>query len=123
MGRNPVDLLRSATLVLALASLAAASASTAPRSIGDCEQIKDPDAYNQCLASFGPVAHIGPAVGETPATSGAEAVLPQAAQRGSVRAHGKRSAHGPRGDRRGHAGLVTSRHGGRVRATFFVRQR
>lgn len=32
-------------------------ASAAPRSIKDCEKIKAADAYNRCLASFGPVAH------------------------------------------------------------------
>jgi len=28
-----------------------------PRTINDCEKIQAADAYNQCLASFGPVAH------------------------------------------------------------------
>ncbi len=37
-------------LDLALATAAAA----APRSIDDCEAIKEPLAYNACLASFGP---------------------------------------------------------------------
>ncbi len=35
-------------IVLAVPSLAA------PRSIADCERIQDADAYNRCLASFGP---------------------------------------------------------------------
>ena len=30
----------------------------APRSIKDCEKIQAADAYNRCLASFGPVAHM-----------------------------------------------------------------
>jgi hypothetical protein len=29
----------------------------APRTIDDCEKITAADAYNKCLASFGPVAH------------------------------------------------------------------
>ncbi len=29
-----------------------------PRSIKDCEKIQAADAYNRCLASFGPVAHM-----------------------------------------------------------------
>ncbi|MGA3302891.1 MAG: hypothetical protein ABSC72_06330 [Methylovirgula sp.] len=38
---------------IALAGSAAAEAGT----IKDCEKIQAADAYNQCLASFGPVAH------------------------------------------------------------------
>ena len=33
------------------------AAHAAPRTIDDCEKIQAADAYNQCLASFGPVAH------------------------------------------------------------------
>lgn len=36
----------------------AAPLAAAPRSINDCEKIQSADAYNQCLASFGPVAHL-----------------------------------------------------------------
>jgi len=42
---------------LALAMLLgalAAPALAAPRSIADCEKIQDADAYNRCLAAFGP---------------------------------------------------------------------
>ncbi|PWB83643.1 MAG: hypothetical protein C3F11_05560 [Methylocystaceae bacterium] len=40
-----------------VATLAAAGASSAaPRSIADCEAIQSADAYNRCLASFGPAA-------------------------------------------------------------------
>ncbi len=35
----------------------AAPAVAAPNSISDCEKIEAADASNQCLASFGPVAH------------------------------------------------------------------
>jgi hypothetical protein len=35
----------------------AAPAGAAPSSINDCEKIEAADAYNQCLALFGPVAH------------------------------------------------------------------
>jgi hypothetical protein len=44
--------------------LTATSLCAAPRTIGDCEKIQQADAYNRCLASFGPVAHehqLGPA--------------------------------------------------------------
>jgi hypothetical protein len=33
----------------------AAPAAAAPRTINDCESIKDANAYNLCLASFGPM--------------------------------------------------------------------
>ena len=47
----------SVCLGVALLTAAGASAATAgPRKIDDCESIQAADAYNQCLASFGPVA-------------------------------------------------------------------
>lgn len=45
-------------LALALAlfvGVVAAPSLAAPRTIADCEAIKETDAYNRCLASFGPV--------------------------------------------------------------------
>ena len=36
---------------------APACSNAAPRSIDECEKIQAADAYNQCLAVFGPVAH------------------------------------------------------------------
>lgn len=41
--------------VLFAAVLFAGAAIAASRNIDDCEAIKEPDAYNRCLASFGPV--------------------------------------------------------------------
>ncbi len=38
------------------ALLAAGAALAAPKNIDDCEKIKEPMAYNECLASFGPTA-------------------------------------------------------------------
>jgi hypothetical protein len=51
---------RRAVPVLALTGIGlfAAPLAAAPRSIADCEKIQSADAYNQCLASFGPVAHL-----------------------------------------------------------------
>jgi hypothetical protein len=37
--------------------LAATSLCAAPKTIKDCEKIQQADAYNRCLAVFGPVAH------------------------------------------------------------------
>ncbi|MGQ0445915.1 MAG: hypothetical protein ACT4O2_12525 [Beijerinckiaceae bacterium] len=50
--------MRSILTVVFVAALAAvpAQSKAAPRSIDDCEKIQAADAYNQCLAIFGPVA-------------------------------------------------------------------
>jgi hypothetical protein len=45
-----------ALLALGL-GLAATCLWAAPATIKDCEKIQAADAYNRCLASFGPVAH------------------------------------------------------------------
>ncbi len=48
------------TLLGAVAlSLCLGAAQAAPRTINDCEKIEAADAYNQCLALFGPPAHKG----------------------------------------------------------------
>lgn len=39
-----------------VATLVAGAATAGPRSIADCETIQAADAYNRCLASFGPSA-------------------------------------------------------------------
>ncbi|MBI1868652.1 MAG: hypothetical protein HYS06_10240 [Methylocystis sp.] len=44
----------SRTFTLLAALLLVEAATAAPRSIADCEAIEAPDAYNRCLASFGP---------------------------------------------------------------------
>ena len=46
----------SAATLVSVATLMAVAAAAAPRSIADCEAIQAADAYNRCLASFGPVA-------------------------------------------------------------------
>ncbi|RFB81357.1 hypothetical protein [Methylovirgula sp. 4M-Z18] len=43
-------------IALSLIALSAAAVAS-PRSISDCEQIQGSDAYNRCLASFGPKPH------------------------------------------------------------------
>ncbi len=45
-------------LLFAALGLVATPLCAAPRTIKDCEKIQAADAYNRCLASFGPVAHI-----------------------------------------------------------------
>jgi len=88
------------TAVFAAALIAAPAQSNAtPRSIDDCEKIQAADAYNQCLAVFGPVArgHGGTRAGadvdsqDAEATPGkANALLATAADSG--RDHGARHA-------------------------------
>ncbi|MGD9545852.1 MAG: hypothetical protein AB7F41_17050 [Methylocystis sp.] len=86
-------------------------ATAAPRSIDDCEAIKDADAYNRCLASFGP-------------TRGARgATYPGVASEGapSGKGSGGRSAYRPR-SRHGGAQLSYGRRG-RMRMEFTPRGR
>jgi hypothetical protein len=45
------------SLLLALAATAVLQTGAGAETIKDCEKITAPDAYNRCLASFGPVAH------------------------------------------------------------------
>src|SRR3977135_3496001 len=53
------------TAVFAAALIAApAHSNAAPRSIDDCEKIQAADAYNQCLAVFGPLARGHAAAGD-----------------------------------------------------------
>ena len=53
------------TAVFAAALIAAPAQSNAtPRSIDDCEKIQPADAYNQCLALFGPLARGHGAAGD-----------------------------------------------------------
>jgi hypothetical protein len=86
------------TCLLVMCPLAAAAqAPEAPRSVSDCERIKNDMAYNQCLASFGPKR------GERAAGGGAEE------DDGSVL---RRSDRGGRGTRRS--------RGGRQAAAFDV---
>lgn len=49
--RYPLSILAAAVIV------AAAAGSSTAGSIKDCDKIQAADAYNRCLASFGPVAH------------------------------------------------------------------
>ncbi len=74
-----MKIFRRAAPILGLLSfgLFAAPLLAAPRTINDCEKIQGADAYNQCLASFGPVAHLhgmsGGDGGEGGGDSGGEA--------------------------------------------------
>ena len=95
------------TCLLLLCPIAAAAQSPeAPKSVSDCERIKNDLAYNQCLASFGPKR------GELAARSIADG------QRRVVRRSrgGGRSVRRSRGGRQAAAFDVVSGRRGAVRA-------
>jgi hypothetical protein len=48
-------MVRTSSLILLAGLFILKTAEAAPRSIDDCEKIKEAEAYNLCLASFGPV--------------------------------------------------------------------
>ncbi len=103
----------SAALALLLAFFCGAAARAEDaRTIADCEKIQAADAYNQCLAKFGPESKVKSLEPERPGdvkASGAEA----AASAGPAK-HRGRSARG-RGSRKA--------AGTRKRATFTVSRR
>jgi hypothetical protein len=80
------------------------SAAADPRTIEDCEKIQAADAYNQCLASFGPVQHER-GVTADPESSGGNG---GSGAKSDVVAekHSSRHAHG-----RGASRHASSRHG------------
>ncbi|MFO1117415.1 MAG: hypothetical protein U1E28_17180 [Beijerinckiaceae bacterium] len=120
MDRNPAERF-GFPLVLIGALLFGSASFAAPRSISDCESIKQADDYNRCLAAFGPVAHVGPVAGETPENSGEAAAIPANADRRISRS-GKRGRYGRASSRR-HSGHAANRQNGRVRASFSVKDR
>ena len=112
----PTTMTPAALALLLLAVLSGAARAEEPRVIADCEKIQAADAYNQCLAKFGPESKVKSLEPERPGdvkASGAEA----AASAGPVK-HGSRVARGRHGGRRSTAG-----RGGRKRASFTVSRR
>jgi len=100
--------------IVVLGVLAAASAQAAPKNIDDCEKIKEPLAYNECLASFGPaVGHVGSGQSYAPASEGE----PRAERKGRKAG----AYHAPA--RRGARGMAAHGANGRVRMEFTPRQR
>ena len=105
----------------ALIGLASMAAAQAQATIGDCEQISAADAYNQCLAKFGPPSKAGNLEPERPGdVKGSSEEAAAAAGRPKGAAGGKTAVRRGRHGRGGHY----SRHGGggRKRATFTVRR-
>lgn len=105
---------------LALAPLLAVAA---PRSIKDCEQIKQADAYNECLASFGPVVP-GLAARErafTPHGPPPEASVPEGlrGKAATLRSHRRRHVRHAHRMRHGR-GLAIERRKGRMRTVIEI---
>jgi len=105
---------------IAVALLFAAPAAAEPRSIDDCEKIKEPEAYNLCLASFGPTrgqhnkSYPGVASEGDKAVDKNETATPvSAAESGKG---GRQARSGGRGHGRHHSG--GGRRGGRTRMEF-----
>jgi hypothetical protein len=122
------------TAVVAAASIAVPAHSNAtPRSIDDCEKIQAADAYNQCLAVFGPLARGHGVAGDgvdaetTPGNAHAEVVTVTDSHHG--RRHASRhgwtqhswARHG--WERHGHwhrTGAAAHRHGKTTTMAFSV---
>lgn len=105
--------------LICLASLATARAQA---TIGDCEKIQAADAYNQCLAKFGPPSKTKSLEPERPGdvkSSSEEAAASAGRPKGAVSAGNTTVRRG----RRGRGGRVVRHGGGRKRATFTIRRR
>ncbi|MCX7900309.1 MAG: hypothetical protein N2444_09555 [Methylocystis sp.] len=87
------------------------SANAAPRNIDDCEAIKEANAYNLCLASF------GPSRGQRVKT------YPGAAKSVTGRPQGAGAKHGSRPVPRFAGAQIARGRGGRVRMEFTPRAR
>jgi hypothetical protein len=122
------------TAVFAAALIAAPAQSNAtPRSIDDCEKIQAADAYNQCLAAFGPLARGHGAAGDgvetgrqdaeaTPGNTHAEVVAVTDLRHGR-RHPSRRSWSRHSWARHGHwhrTGAAGHRHGKTTRVAFSV---
>jgi hypothetical protein len=104
---------RTVLRALAMAALFASIPSeAAPRTIDDCEKIKEADAYNLCLAAFGPTRgqHNKTYPGLAGGSGGALAAA-------SPETHGRKSGRRWRADGGAH-GTARFGHGGRVRMEF-----
>jgi hypothetical protein len=97
--------LRYVSMMILATALSASPAlsNAAPRTINDCEKIEAADAYNRCLAAFGPVAHTRGATSQAVETNDSVdadeggAILEPAASSSSrqkiAHAHGRHRGH------------------------------
>ncbi|MCX8255528.1 hypothetical protein RHAL1_03616 [Beijerinckiaceae bacterium RH AL1] len=120
---------RLAALALCLAATSLpASLALAQARIEDCEKIQAADAYNQCLAKFGPTSKVKSVEPVRPgdvkdsgaeAAAGASASGPSRHGRHAYRGRSRGRVYGHRTSRR-HSGGRASGH--RKRATFDIKQ-
>jgi hypothetical protein len=100
--------------IVLLGLLAATGARAAPSAIDDCEKIKEPMAYNECLASFGPaVGHVGSGQSYGPASEGESRAEQIGRKAGAYHAPARRRP----------GGMATRGANGRVRMEFTPRYR
>ncbi len=127
----------SRLLAAAALCLVSASAVRAQARIEDCEKIQAADAYNQCLAKFGPTSKVKSVEPVKPgdikdsgadaaASAGGGGAMPGGGpgakpSRHALRGHGSRGRHATRGTRRGGKSSVKS--SGRKRMTFTIKRR
>ena len=103
---------------IVLIGLVSAGGAHAQATIGDCEKISAADAYNQCLAKFGPPSKAGNLEPERPGDvtgSSEQAAAGAGRPKGAGKAAARRGRHG----RGGHAPRQAG--GGRKRLSFTVR--
>lgn len=103
---------RALRLAALLSLLLSAHAHAGPRSIDDCEAIKEASAYNLCLASFGPVR------GQHGASYPGVAAEGEKRSAAGKAAAGKSATTRRAGAALGYRGSVSRSHGGRIRMEF-----
>lgn len=103
--------------LLTLALFIATPVFAGPRTIDDCEAIKEPNAYNLCLASFGPMR------GQHGASYPGVASEGQKGGGGTTRAAASAGAARHATAAHGYGGAASHRRGGRVRMEFTPRRR
>jgi hypothetical protein len=106
--------------MLALLAPGLTAPAMAQATINDCEKIQAADAYNQCLAKFGPPAKSGNLEPERPGdikSDGAEAAASAGKTSPRVRGHARRRYGGHSYARHAHS---RGTHGGRKRMVITV---
>jgi hypothetical protein len=119
--------IRLTAFVIAAVLAVSSHAKAAPRTIDDCEKIQAADAYNQCLALFGPVARGHASLADGAGFTGAKAAKPgsqmaDAAEPARQRRHAGRhhsSARHHHWARRGHGHKIAAHRHGRGTAMAF----
>lgn len=115
MYRSPSSLPRLAVLAVLLGPLPSLAQGT-PRSIIECERLKNDLAYNQCLAMFGPAAKNvagGYASADPAAAPALAAPLPQAEEAVEAAPSGRRGRYR---SRRGRQSAAFTAGGGETRS-------